>query len=41
VEYAGNLIDGKEAKEKEQEYANNPLMGSYMYYFKTNNKKYW
>ncbi|XP_067681478.1 N-lysine methyltransferase KMT5A-like [Haliotis asinina] len=40
VEYAGDLIDIGEAKEKEKYYSSNPKVGCYMYYFIHKNKHY-
>ncbi|XP_071943894.1 N-lysine methyltransferase KMT5A-like [Antedon mediterranea] len=40
VEYAGNLIDRKEAKLKEAEYLQDTSIGCYMYYFIYKNKQY-
>ena len=40
VEYAGDLINLKEAKEREGEYSMDLSKGCYMYYFKANNKQY-
>jgi hypothetical protein len=33
VEYAGDLINQKTAKEKETDYSKDPDIGCYMYYF--------
>ena len=41
VEYYGDLIDVKEAKEREAEYARDTSIGCYMYYFQFKNKQYW
>ena len=41
VEYVGNLIDVDRAKKKESQYAKNPDVGCYMYYFMFKNKQYW
>ena len=41
VEYSGDLIDVKQAKEREGEYSMDLTKGCYMYYFKANNKQYW
>ncbi|CAJ0941525.1 unnamed protein product, partial [Mesorhabditis belari] len=40
VEYKGDMIDYTEAKEREMEYAKNPNLGSYMYFFEYKNKKW-
>jgi len=40
VEYAGDLMDLSEAKQRENEYAANAAMGCYMYYFKHSDKQY-
>ena len=39
-EYAGELIDIKEARERESKYEETPEVGSYMYFFQYNNQKY-
>ena len=41
VEYSGDLIDVKAAKERETKYAMDLSMGCYMYYFRANNRQYW
>ena len=41
VEYSGDLIDVKKAKEREGEYSMDLSKGCYMYYFKANGKQYW
>ncbi|XP_069701000.1 histone-lysine N-methyltransferase Set8 isoform X2 [Periplaneta americana] len=41
VEYAGELIDICEAKEREKNYAQDQNTGCYMYYFKYRNTQYW
>ena len=41
MEYAGDLIDVKKAKEREGEYSMDLSKGCYMYYFKANGKQYW
>lgn len=41
VEYAGELIDMCEAKEREKSYAQDQNTGCYMYYFKYRNSQYW
>ena len=41
VEYAGDLIDGGTAVEREENYAMDITKGSYMYFFKLKEKKYW
>ena len=40
VEYAGDLISGKMAKEKEAEYEKDPSKGCFMFYFKANEKPF-
>lgn len=40
VEYAGDLITHKTAKDRERVYAMNPNFGCYMYYFNYNSKNY-
>ncbi|XP_078681036.1 N-lysine methyltransferase KMT5A-A-like [Branchiostoma floridae x Branchiostoma belcheri] len=40
VEYAGDLIDTKTAKDREAKYAEDPSTGCYMYYFKYKNNTY-
>ncbi|XP_053378691.1 N-lysine methyltransferase KMT5A-like [Mercenaria mercenaria] len=40
VEYAGELINISEAKQREEKYANDQDKGCYMYYFNCNNRKY-
>ena len=40
-EYAGDLIDYKEAKTREAKYGTDETIGSYMYFFEYQNKKYW
>ena len=40
-EYAGELISIKEAKQREEDYAKDEKIGSYMYYIQYNEKKYW
>jgi len=39
-EYAGELIDGLEAKAREAEYEKDEKIGSYMYFFEYKNRKY-
>ena len=39
-EYAGELIEVQEAKEREIEYEEDPEIGCYMYYFEYKSKKY-
>jgi len=39
-EYAGDLVDVKEARRREAEYELNPQLGSYMYFFEYKSKKY-
>ena len=41
VEYAGELIEHSDAKERENKYAMDVSKGCYMYYFKKNGKQYW
>jgi len=41
VEYSGDLIDVKMAKERETKYAMDLSKGCYMYYFRANNRQYW
>ncbi|KAH9383773.1 hypothetical protein HPB48_025543 [Haemaphysalis longicornis] len=41
LEYAGELIDVNEAKQREQIYAADTSVGCYMYYFTCRNKQYW
>ena len=41
VEYTGQLINMEEAKIREEKYAADANVGSYMYYFDHNKKKYW
>lgn len=40
-EYAGELISRKEAVQREIEYANDPNIGSYMYFFSYKGSDYW
>ena len=40
-EYSGELISYEEAKEREEQYQENPSVGCYMYYFEYKNKKLW
>ena len=40
-EYAGDLISHDDARLRETEYASNPDIGCYMYYFVHDSKKYW
>lgn len=40
VEYSGDLIDVKIAKERENKYAMDLSKGCYMYYFRANNRQY-
>lgn len=40
VEYAGDLIDIKQAKEREENYSKQKDVGCYMYYFNFKNKQY-
>jgi histone-lysine N-methyltransferase SETD8 len=41
VEYSGDLIDVKQAKEREGEYSMDLSKGCYMYYFRANDRQYW
>lgn len=41
VEYIGDLIDMKEAKEREKRYALDASKGCYNYYFTYQNQQYW
>ncbi len=41
VEYAGDLIDVSEAKQRESDYSMDVSTGCYMYYFKYKGKQYW
>lgn len=41
VEYVGDLIDMKEAKEREKKYSLDTSKGCYMYYFTFQNAQYW
>ena len=41
VEYAGELLDGARAREREAAYAQDPAIGSYMYFFKCADKQHW
>ena len=41
VEYAGDLLDIPAAVAQEAEYAKNPEIGSYMYFFKCAEKQHW
>ena len=41
MEYAGDLIDLKEAKEREDKYKKEEDVGCYMYYFNFKNKSNW
>lgn len=41
VEYSGELIDIVEAKNREQNYAEDQKLGCYMYYFKHKGQQYW
>ena len=41
VEYAGDLIDLKTAKQKEADYSKDPDIGCYMYYFTHKSVNYW
>lgn len=41
VEYAGNLISQKVAKQKELDYGKDPSIGCYMYYFTHKTINYW
>ena len=41
VEYTGELINMEEAEKRDEKYAADANVGSYMYYFDHNKKKYW
>ena len=41
VEYAGDRIDLKDAKEREANYSKKSDIGCYMYYFTFKNRHYW
>ena len=41
VEYAGELIDIRTAKDREDKYSMDTSKGSFMYYFKYKGKQYW
>ena len=41
VEYAGELIDSKTAKERKEQYGQDDSIGSYMYEFEHLGKEYW
>ena len=41
MEYAGDLIDMKTAKDLEAKYCMDTTKGCFMYYFKTQDKPYW
>lgn len=41
VEYHGELLEIKDAKEKESQYAQDPTTGCYMFYFRYLDKSYW
>ena len=41
VEYIGDLIDVREAKERESRYAQDATKGCYNYYFTFQNQQYW
>ncbi|KAL3317421.1 SET domain containing (Lysine methyltransferase) 8 [Cichlidogyrus casuarinus] len=40
VEYAGELVSDKEAKDREEKYKKDPSIGSYMFFFNLAGKKY-
>jgi len=40
VEYAGDIVSWEEAGKREEEYANNPQVGCYMYYYTAGGKNY-
>ena len=41
VEYIGDLIDMKEAKDREKLYSQDASKGCYNYYFTFQNQQYW
>jgi histone-lysine N-methyltransferase SETD8 len=41
VEYRGELVDGAEAEARENRYALDPDIGSYMYFFKHKERVMW
>ena len=41
VEYKGDIISNKEAKQRESVYSMDPRYGCYMYYFEYKNRKLW
>lgn len=41
VEYAGDLVEIDEAKQREAFYSHFENVGCYMYYFQHKNKRYW
>ena len=41
VEYAGELIDSKTAKARNEQYGQDDSIGSYMYHFQHDRKLYW
>ena len=40
-EYSGELIPQEEARRREDEYAEDPDIGCYMYYFEYKGKRWW
>ena len=41
LQYVGDLIPDSEAKKREQKYAKDPFVGSFMYFFKHNEQRWW
>ena len=41
IEYAGELIDVKTARQREEEYSKDQSKGCYMYFFKFKERQYW
>ncbi len=41
VEYRGDLLELKKAKEKLAEYEKDDTLGSFMYYFRSRDRPYW
>ncbi len=41
VEYSGELVDMKEAEQREANYARDKTAGCYMYYFEFQNRQLW
>ena len=41
VEYSGDLLDMKEAEQRELKYARDKTAGCYMYYFEHQNRQLW